>query len=104
MIEKVNEWLKTADEASVLYKKEEYKGYYDPSRVDEESAKKEGYHIYSLRESDDGDNPFASLCKGQCIVNHSGTFLTKQEIPMKENEMSISDDDDVKDDKMYFSH
>ena len=49
------------------------------SRINRNSLP-EGTFAYDIRESDDGET-FATIEK-QVIVNHAGTIITRQEIPM----------------------
>ena len=49
------------------------------SRIDRNSLP-EGIYAYDIRHSDDGDE-FATIQK-KVIVNHAGTIITKEEIPM----------------------
>jgi hypothetical protein len=83
----LSEWLKEATKATLDLDNRQYDGLYLDSRVNERQAKKKGYNIYSFRESDDGQEYLSSLRKGQHVVNFSGSFLTKKDIPINEDEI-----------------
>ena len=58
------------------------KGYYYGSRLLQEDLP-EGYHKYDLRETDDDAGDIASI-KDFILVNHHGTFITKEFIDCME--------------------
>lgn len=60
----------------------EYEGYWSSIRVDRRTLP-EGWHAYDIRESEDGWP--GTIEKNYVMVNHSGTFLTKEELPLPED-------------------
>lgn len=56
----------------------EVKGYYYGGRRTD-LGKIDGYNVYDLRETDDGECDIASI-KDFVLVNHYGTFITKEVI------------------------
>ena len=65
--------------------KKEYPGYFSNIRVDRRTLP-EGWHAYDLRESDWSDEGwFSTIEANYVMVNHAGTFLTKEELPLVED-------------------
>lgn len=58
------------------------KGYYYGGRLSEKQLP-EGYHRYDLRECDDEPGDIASI-KDFVLVNHHGTFITRETIDCSE--------------------
>lgn len=58
------------------------RGYYYGSRLCEEQLP-DGYHRYDLRECDDEPGDIASI-KDFILVNHHGTFITREVIDCKQ--------------------
>lgn len=53
-------------------------GYFDCCRIKREQVP-EGYHKYDLRHSDDDDGEITEI-QDTVVVNHFGTFVTKEVI------------------------
>ena len=68
-------------------KERDVKGYYYAGRR-YDIGKLEGYHIYDLRESDDDGGDIASV-KDFILVNHFGTFITKEVIDCATEELKV---------------
>lgn len=60
----------------------QYQGYYSRIRVDRRTLP-EGWHAYDLRAAD-WDDPrwFSTIEDNYVMVNHGGTFLCKEELPL----------------------
>lgn len=58
-------------------------GWYADKRCNHKDCPK-GYYMYEFRESDDGEL-YLSTIEPFVWVNHSGTFITRTEIPFGEN-------------------
>ena len=66
----------------------EYEGFWSDIRVDRDTLP-EGWKAYDIRESDgddDGDGWLATVEENYVIVNHAGTFLTKETLPLEEGD------------------
>ncbi len=76
-------------------------GLYTCTRVDRDSLP-QGFYAYDIRENDDGDNAYCTV-ENYVVVNHTGTIVTREEIPMLVNtkitvngETSIDSYSDIK--------
>ena len=58
----------------------EIKGLYTIGRIERDSLPA-GFYKYDIRESDNGDNAFCTV-EPFVMVNHTGTIITREEIPM----------------------
>lgn len=68
-------------------KTRDVKGYYYAGRRCD-IGKPKGYNVYDLRESDDDGGDIASI-KDFILVNHFGTFLTKELINCATDELKV---------------
>jgi len=55
------------------------RGWYQDCRINHNSAPK-GYHVYEFREDDNGED-YLAFIEPFVMVNRSGSFVTKAEIP-----------------------
>ena len=85
----------------------EYHGFYTDIRIDRKTVP-EGWHVYDLREGN-GEEWFSELKNGYNMVNHMGTFATKEDIGLPEGESLYYCEEDIdegyrlKDDEFDYS-
>ena len=87
---KFQEILDNADAFKVSIGDDDYIGLFDNGRIDRNKLPK-GWYAYDLRE---GDNDFTELKNGIITVNHGGTFLTQDKLPLREGESLCAPDFD----------
>lgn len=67
----------------------EYHGFFSNIRIDRETVP-EGWHVYDFREGEEdehGNTPLLGQLKnGYVMVNHMGTFATKEDIGLPEGD------------------
>ena len=69
---------KTAEEMTVFFHDQGFKGLYFDTRVDRRTLYK-GYYAYDLRHDNNGD--ICSMEHDYVTVNNAGSFVTKIQIP-----------------------
>lgn len=62
-----------------------YDGFFSSIRIDRKTVPSD-WHVYDLRENEDGDGFFGEIRNGYIFVNHLGTFATKTDLGLDENE------------------
>lgn len=65
----------------------EYEGYWSDIRVDRDTLP-EGWYAYDIRESDSEEDDewwLATIEENYVFVNHAGTFLTEEKLPLEED-------------------
>ena len=67
----------------------EYKGFFANIRIDRESVP-EGWRVYDIRHDESGDP--CEITNGYIVVNHFGTFFTKDSLPLKSGESVYNDE------------
>ena len=60
----------------------DYEGFVAIVRVDRKTVP-DGWYVYDMRDSDEGD-VICEIKNGYIMVNHHGTFCTKDKLPLEE--------------------
>ena len=69
----------------------EFEGYFANIRIDRSSVPA-GWHVYDIRHDESGDP--CEITNGYIVVNHFGTFYTKDNLPLNEGESLYNEEFD----------